>query len=150
MIKLIALVALMTSFQAAATGGTYCTADTADVNVQLNLVNGRYYGSPIVPNSSVVVTFKGNNAEVLKTKTVTYKKTYEKNELYSWFHHENEMRLLTVKDVDAKDETAEVLLVVKLNTDWEKEVQIGTFTLELMHRSAQKRMWTGEIACDFE
>lgn len=148
--KLIALIALTTSLQAAATGGTYCTASTPDVDVEIGLVNGRYYGSPIVPNSSLSVTFKGDNADVLKNKSVTYEKNYEKNEIHSWYHHGNEMRLLTVKEVDAIGQSAEVLIAVELDTNWDKDVQTGTFTVELMHRDANQRKWTGSITCEFE
>lgn len=146
--KLITLLALMTSIQAAATGGTSCTVNSDDLNLEVGLTNGHYPGNPIVSNSYISLNFKSDRTKELKSQTVTFEKTFEKNEIYSWYHNDGEMRLFTIKEVAAnnKNGIAEVALDIKIDTDIS---EWGTYKVEVMSYG-KPETFSGPIHCEFE
>lgn len=145
---LLLIITMLMPTIAIATGGTSCRVETEDILLEVGLVNGRYYGSPIVANSIISIKLKDTDLGFLNSTIVTFKKTYEKNEIYSWFNYDGEMRLASHKEVKTTHGTAEIVFVVKTDRtdDWEYK---GSFSVELFHGSGPRK-WTGDITCDYE
>lgn len=74
-----------------ATGGTYCSVDNKDVKIEVSLTNGRIFGAPLVPGSTVEVTVKNGLKKGLSSHT--FEKNEDNNEIPYWFNIGNDLKL---------------------------------------------------------
>ena len=146
---------ILSSTQAIAAGGTYCVAETDDVKLEVGLVNSRQFGSPLVPNSAIVITIKNEDAKQLTgLEQVRYDHTYEKKEIYSWYNIGNELRIASSKEMDISNDgwgIASFNIAGELNEDEYK--YFGEFQVSLDFQSDGKwlnQKYSGKIECEFE
>lgn len=159
MIKII-LAALLFSANAFATGGTYCSVDNADVKLEVNLTNGRYFGSPLVNPSTVEVEFK--NSPLIGFTNYTFKKDQDNDEIPYWFNLSNELKLGAIAepstDADGNPIDAFISLSVVIDAKWVSELEggyyAGTYTVTQSSNSVGpgqiENKYEGYIKCEIE
>ncbi|MFK8138464.1 MAG: hypothetical protein AB8E15_08900 [Bdellovibrionales bacterium] len=88
--SIISIIALLfTSNLAFATGSTYCSVDNDEISLEVNLTNGRLFGSPVI-NGAVSVQIKKNAIAVGITD---YEFKVTNGEVPYWFNIGDDLKL---------------------------------------------------------
>ncbi len=149
--------AILFSQNALATGSTVCVVDNEDVLIEIYLTNGRIFGSPVVPQSTMNVEFK-------KPMAVGFSNyAFQIDEFVGWYNLNDTLNFalyaepLNHEGAPQLDAHVEISLAVETQISHgsaDGAVYEGTYVVKQTSNSAGPGLLTqeysGEISCTAE
>jgi len=123
-IFLILLINLL-AVAANATGGTFCQVDDKNVNLDVSLKNGRFYGSPIASGSSVKLQIK--KTAFPQHSIYTFDKNEFVNQLPYWTNFDGMLNLGAIISTFSNGSTVDVFLTIQTEFNKRKNAYVGNY-----------------------